>query len=179
MMKDPSPKTSKATPSTSKPKSKPKHDVEEVSDDSEVEGAQEQTGGLEQSLLRSLINKVELLSESRGDPSKGASPDTEASTLALIADAKSEQEKQARDLHSTPFTDFGNKEKAKSLSTLGISQGVMNSNGLGHSAASTLTISAVGNVLVDTTWPRLSLQGSINVVFCSAQIARFLSVRYL
>ena len=146
MMKDPSPKTSKATPSTSKPKSKPKHDVEDVSDDSEVEGAQEQTGGLEQSLLRSLINKVELLSESRGGPSKGASPDTEASTLALIADAKSEQEKQARDLHSTPFTDFGNKEKAKSLSTLAISQGVMN-NGLG------LVGAAIADVIGDGDCP--------------------------
>ena len=68
----------------------------------------------------------------------------------MIASAKSEQEKQARALSATPFADFGNKEKAKSLSTLALSQGVMN-DGLGLIGA------ALADLIGDGDCPRLFL----------------------
>ena len=79
---------------------------------------EEQSAGVESSLLQSLLAKVEALANAKDrSDNKGAPSDTEARTIALIASAKSEQEKRARDLSATPFTDFGNKDKAKSLST--------------------------------------------------------------
>jgi len=89
------------------------------------------------------------IAKDRSD-NKGASSDTEARTIALIASAKSEQEKQARDLSATPFTDFGNKGKAKSLSTLALSQGVMN-DGLG------LIGTALADLIGDGDCPSLFL----------------------
>ena len=115
------------TPPTPAPKKSTSRQQDEggMPDDSDED--EEQPAGVENSLLQSLLAKVEALANAKDrSDNKGASSDTEARTIALIASAKAEQEKQARDLSATPFSDFGNKEKAKSLSTLALSQGVIN-----------------------------------------------------
>ena len=115
------------TPPTPAPKKSTSRQQDEgvMPDDSDED--EEQLAGVENSLLQSLLAKVEALANAKDrSDNKGASSDTEARTIALIASAKAEQEKQARDLSATPFSDFGNKEKAKSLSTLALSQGVIN-----------------------------------------------------
>ena len=66
-------------------------------DDSDED--EEQSAGVESSLLESLLAKVESLANAKDrSGNKGAPSDTEARTIVLIASAKSEQEKQARDL---------------------------------------------------------------------------------